>query len=249
MTNSDPNEELMMAPSIPAPPSLKKMSSVGAGGRSRPRAGRRRVLAVKHLKCRTLLAHFGEFPLLTPGGAPREITSGPDGNLWFTEFFANTIGMINPTTHAITEFALPSAQSVLSGITLGLDRKIWFTESGGNRIGQVLVSTPPEPTGRAVVRKSRGAVAAVTFSFNVALDPDSARTAALYGANASVKKKQGVLAGKPLRIKAVTFNAGANTVTLTLARPFKGPVQVAIHPGLKAADGEPTTLEIVRIVR
>ena len=37
--------------------------------------------------------------------------AGPDGNLWFTEDAANKIGEINPTTHAITEFPLPTAGS------------------------------------------------------------------------------------------------------------------------------------------
>jgi streptogramin lyase len=35
-------------------------------------------------------------------GYPGGITTGPDGNLWFTEMGANAIGMINPTTHAIS---------------------------------------------------------------------------------------------------------------------------------------------------
>ena len=42
---------------------------------------------------------------------PSAITAGPDGNLWFTETGAedrDMIGMINPTTHAITEFAIPT---------------------------------------------------------------------------------------------------------------------------------------------
>src|SRR4051812_3910877 len=50
-----------------------------------------------------------EFPLPTPNNAPYWITAGPDGNLWFTEQGANQIGMINPTTHAITEFPVPTA--------------------------------------------------------------------------------------------------------------------------------------------
>ena len=52
-----------------------------------------------------------EFPVLTAGGSPVGIAAGPDGNLWFTENAANQIGMINPTTHAITEFPIPTADS------------------------------------------------------------------------------------------------------------------------------------------
>ena len=41
---------------------------------------------------------------LTPGSKPVEITTGPDGNLWFTEFTANSIARIEPRNHAITEY-------------------------------------------------------------------------------------------------------------------------------------------------
>ena len=45
----------------------------------------------------------------TNGTSPTAIAVGPDGNLWFTEAGANEIGMINPTTHAISSFAVPTA--------------------------------------------------------------------------------------------------------------------------------------------
>ncbi len=48
-----------------------------------------------------------EFPIPTAVSGPVGITAGPDGNLWFTEDSGNKIGEINPTTHAITEFADP----------------------------------------------------------------------------------------------------------------------------------------------
>ena len=43
------------------------------------------------------------------------ITAGPDGNLWFTEISGRQVGMINPATHAITEFPIPTASPDLSG--------------------------------------------------------------------------------------------------------------------------------------
>jgi streptogramin lyase len=46
---------------------------------------------------------------------PQGITNGPDGNNWFVEsgLFngGNKIGEINPTTHAIAEFPIPTASS------------------------------------------------------------------------------------------------------------------------------------------
>ena len=69
-----------------------------------------------------------EFPLPTADSSPAGITTGPDGNLWFTEW-TNQIGMINPTTDAITEFPIPTAQSGPAAITTGPDGNLWFTES------------------------------------------------------------------------------------------------------------------------
>jgi len=37
-----------------------------------------------------------EFPVPTAGSAPVGITAGPDGNLWFTEFYGNKIGVLRP---------------------------------------------------------------------------------------------------------------------------------------------------------
>ena len=54
---------------------------------------------------------------------------GPDGNMWFTESAAGKIGEINPTTHAITEFPTPTANSGPVAIVAGPDGNMWFTES------------------------------------------------------------------------------------------------------------------------
>ena len=53
--------------------------------------------------------------------------SGPDGNLWFTEWRVEQIGEINPTTHAITEFSINSGANGPSDITTGPDGNLWFT--------------------------------------------------------------------------------------------------------------------------
>jgi streptogramin lyase len=91
-----------------------------------------------------------EFPLPTADSDPTGITSGPSvtiastvipGNLWFTETNANQIGEINPTTHQITEFPIPTANSDPTGITAGPDGNLWFTESNSSKIG-ILVYSP-----------------------------------------------------------------------------------------------------------
>lgn len=61
---------------------------------------------------------------------PSSITTGPGGNLWFTERDGNRVGSINPTTHAISEYFLPTPNSFPTSITAGPDGKLYFTESG-----------------------------------------------------------------------------------------------------------------------
>ena len=50
---------------------------------------------------------------------------------------SNQIGMLNPTTHAITEFFTPRVTSRPSGIAAGADGGIWFTEQGAGQIGRI----------------------------------------------------------------------------------------------------------------
>ncbi len=72
-------------------------------------------------------------------GGPAHITTGPDGNLWFTEG-AGRIGRITPRG-AVTEFAAGiSPDSEPHGITLGPDGNLWFTEYTGDRIGRITPS-------------------------------------------------------------------------------------------------------------
>jgi streptogramin lyase len=77
-----------------------------------------------------------EFPVPTAFSAPRGITAGPDGNLWFTEFDGNKTGRVS-TTGVFTEYPIPTASSYPQGITAGPDGNLWFTEYADNKIGAV----------------------------------------------------------------------------------------------------------------
>ena len=69
---------------------------------------------------------------------PRGITSGPDGNLWFTEDSGNSIGRITPSG-VITVFSSGLApNSYPWGITSGPDGNLWFTVVDG--IGRITPS-------------------------------------------------------------------------------------------------------------
>src|SRR5216683_3057420 len=78
-----------------------------------------------------LAVTFTEFPIPTLDSGPANITQGPDGALWFTEFSANKIGRIT-TSGVITEFDITphTPMSFPQGITTGPDGALWFVESG-----------------------------------------------------------------------------------------------------------------------
>jgi streptogramin lyase len=100
-------------------------------------------LAVEGLESRRLLTvTITEFPVPTANSFPLGITTGPDGNLWFTEQFVGKVGMINPTTHAIAEFLSPTVASQPTAITAGPDGNLWFTDQGGLSGGLIGMINP-----------------------------------------------------------------------------------------------------------
>jgi streptogramin lyase len=88
---------------------------------------------------------IAEFPIPNSSKSFGEITSGPDGNLWFTGRgdsiaggigVSNKIGRITPAG-VITQFSTPTADSAPSGITRGPDGNLWFTELSANKVGRM----------------------------------------------------------------------------------------------------------------
>ena len=98
------------------------------------------------------LADFGtgQIGVLQPSGSLRlfdtgapyaglsDITSGPDGAIWYAEQ-AGLIGRITPAG-AVTQLALPGAGSDPNGIAAGPARTIWITETGTDSIVRVTLS-------------------------------------------------------------------------------------------------------------
>ena len=84
---------------------------------------------------------ISEFPVPGVGDGSQAITTGPDGNVWFTEQANDAIGMINPTTHAVSSFAIPTANAAPFGIAAGPDGNLWFTEYGTDKIGLINPTT------------------------------------------------------------------------------------------------------------
>jgi streptogramin lyase len=75
---------------------------------------------------------------ITPGSTPVDITQGPDGNLWFTEFNTGKIGRITPQG-VVTEFALAAPGTGLLSITTD-GGYLWVTGVNDNSIRRILPS-------------------------------------------------------------------------------------------------------------
>ena len=101
------------------------------------------VKVIELLEQRQLLSAVTAFPI--PGqsadgfswNGSAHITTGPDGNLWFTDSGNNQIDRVTPQGQ-ITQFTLPGTDDPSpDGIVSGPDGNLWFTESGVDRIGRI----------------------------------------------------------------------------------------------------------------
>ena len=74
-----------------------------------------------------------EFNFPNGVGGAKEITSGSDGALWFTQ--GGVMGRMT-TTGVYSNFTLPAGANAF-GITAGPDNNLWFTDQGNNAIGRI----------------------------------------------------------------------------------------------------------------
>jgi hypothetical protein len=108
--------------------------------------------------------------------------------------------------------------------------------------------TPPAVTGIVAVTHPRRKITAIVLGFNEALDPASAGNGGLYNLAAGVTKKHRLLFTKGVKIGAISYDGMKDTVTLRLARPTKGPIQVTAHGGIKGANGASSAGDFTTVV-
>ena len=85
----------------------------------------------------TVRVSFKEWNLPTLGSRPHDPFAAPDGSIWYTGMFANTLGRIDPATGAIKEYPLKTPQSGPHGLTMDKDGFIWFTANSHGYIGKL----------------------------------------------------------------------------------------------------------------
>lgn len=72
---------------------------------------------------------------MPPGAGATDLTLGPDGALWFTDFGLNAIGRMT-LAGVVTEFPVPAAFVAPRSITVGPDHALWFT-SDAAQVGRL----------------------------------------------------------------------------------------------------------------
>jgi streptogramin lyase len=113
---------------------------------------------------------------------PYRISTGPDGNVWFTLPSAGKIGMVtvqaNPATDTITTFAVPTTVVTSpdpTGIVPGPDGNVWFTDTNG-AVGRALLDRDlaigTEPPATATAGFPFAVVGVVLYTDSVAGVPD-----------------------------------------------------------------------------
>ena len=98
---------------------------------------------------------------ITPGSQAYRITTGPDGNLWFTEYNGLHVGKFDVVTKLATEYGL--LQGSATSIAAGPDGNVWFAE----RSADGMTSTIGRVTPAGVITEYKttpvqGSIAALT---------------------------------------------------------------------------------------
>jgi virginiamycin B lyase len=75
---------------------------------------------------------------LNASSNPQGIVAGVDHAMWFADPGTNSIGEVNLSTHAVTEFPLPTSGAGPQEITVGPDGSLWFTEKAVGKIGHAV---------------------------------------------------------------------------------------------------------------
>jgi hypothetical protein len=141
----------------------------------------------------------------------------------------------------------PAAGKVLNpgqGQTLAVtftptDRTDYAMASGSTLINVLSAPpppTPPQATGIVGVGHSRKGLISITIGFNEALERSSVVNPSLYSVLGAVTKRKKTLYSKALVIQSITYD-GNTHVTINLAKPFKGAVQVTVRTGIAATNG------------
>jgi hypothetical protein len=137
---------------------------------------------------------------------------------------------------------------VLSVVFTPADPSDYTTATGATTLN-VVALTPPHVTGVVGVGHSRKGLTSIAVAIDEALNPDSAGNPGLYLVLGAAKKHKETVHSKAVGIRSVSYDSKAHSVTINLAKPFKGAVQVTVHSGVVARNGASSSGEFTRVVQ
>jgi hypothetical protein len=105
----------------------------------------------------------------------------------------------------------------------------------------------PHVTMIAALPHSRKGLSALTVSFDEPLTPGSASNPRLYSIFGAVRKRKQTVFAKSIALKTIVYD-GKTQVSITLARPYLGVLQVTVRGTLVAANGATSATSFTRVI-
>ncbi len=106
---------------------------------------------------------------------------------------------------------------------------------------------PPQVTEVVSASQDKKGLIGITVIFDEPLDANVVNDRALFNVRGAVKQHHRTVFTKAVRIKGISFD-GQTRVTINLAKPYKGAVQVTVLAGILAADGASSTTDYSAVV-
>ena len=78
-----------------------------------------------------------EWMVPTLGSRPHDPAIAPDGSIWWTGQYSNTLGRLDPRTGAMREYLLKSPDSGPHGLVADAAGNIWYTGQSGQHVGKL----------------------------------------------------------------------------------------------------------------
>jgi hypothetical protein len=119
---------------------------------------------------------------------------------------------------------------------------------GGTTVSTTLTVSVPQVTGVLAVTNSKKGLSSITIGFNEELTAASATNPVLYHVFSGVKKRGKTVYTKGVKIGSIHFD-GSHSVTLTLAKPFKGTVEVMVQGSVGAANGASGNVQFTMVLK
>ena len=88
----------------------------------------------------SVLSGITEYSITTGSSGVTNLTTGPDGNIWFTEHDVNKVAKISPQTTTVTEYSLTGGSTGPTDIVAGSDGNLWATFTGSSEIAKISTS-------------------------------------------------------------------------------------------------------------